>query len=1374
MAGRSTNFKTDVNRMKTQKWAQAAKANYGGDDWGGYDEYDDYEEEPPPPPRPTGLRQRGQGTNSSSPESTTFAPGQLPQGSQAASQPQISQVSAAHQPLKRPRAGSFESGDDRHLVQSEAQLTPQHAQNPALPQPSVPSRYAPSAVAPAETTPSSSFKPQSPPPSLQQPQRPLQPPGQGVRKDSRGSPSEEARPSVGYPGFRPSPPGISPQQQSRQTPVIEGPYTGPGSNRQPQSRPPPPRQDSRGPPSMDRVPQPGQRPVPPPGNNNANRPSPGTGQPYGPRRGSNGTPPGQDPYARREHIPPGPHAAASSQRPRGPPPQELGPRKRPSQEFSMRKPPSQELRSRGTPSRERRPRQSPSQEFRPPPRKESLTHNQQPTISIAPEGPPESGPHPAEQTPERRPSPNAQDVPDETEDVPTSFVRPADIYRRVEKEREKERTSMDSGRPSLDSIERTTRPNSHGPSGPRISLDSPREAGSSTWLKPTLDSVAERKSEYGMDGFLAKDPAFAAALGSQVDTGGTSLQAPSLPHFERFSSFNVEDLMNGKQPQTHPADNKNLASEEIPATSVDDGQTHDHPKELDSTNIPQSANSLPPLAVQDSNRTVRPDELQHQSSLGFRSAVDHAFEDDNDHSTLSPTSQRGGGSQRSKDGSDMSRSNTSDSTAGISPIMSRVPSAATAERRYREAEPRINVQEAIQEEAQESGSPSSRPTSGSTLTGLQQPPVLGSANNSRPNSTDSAALKAGYRRSMRPPSPSSIPARLTAVSARKGLEQRSHEGEIDVTTPVDYSHQASSPLQSQLATDLSTRESDLATQVEPHLRPEDTKPASNNVAAQAQSSLIASHPPAAMPAMPSIPTHPSGSPTSRSPSPSKSRVRDLANRYNDIHGDRATSPTGSVASWASSGKASPVRTEAESSLIPTAPVASVPDSQASRAATTRADAQKVADSAALPRPPLPGAWVSYQPSEASDAHSISDHYESATEQEREPASTSRLTTPKAQRRTSSDSVDFAPSTARQPWTGQTFSAQTQNPLAALSAAGAALADSVKQMAGADTPVAEEASTTQPTPLSPDEPATSASSAAPTPPLKDLPRSAAQQRSSGYFPPAAPLNIRKTEPMGQTEVEIREPSSAASGTSDRLSLDPSASDTEADTLRKDIARSLSPGQNTHGFDKLAPINERQSTLSAVLPQEYDAYWAQGPPGVSPKTPRFSSGSLGKVAAPETPGSPEDDPTIHSARSSRVGAASPLAPNDFRTSIDSMPKPASLGGARKASLASSGPVELDSPISQPARASPLSELAPVELPGESRPRPSTDKALPPGPALGHRRTDPMSNNDQTKPPAFKDIMKLSDHHQRVNAFNTAKDQFGSQHTGKSKNVPRFVVR
>jgi hypothetical protein len=109
-------------------------------------------------------------------------------------------------------------------------------------------------------------------------------------------------------------------------------------------------------------------------------------------------------------------------------------------------------------------------------------------------------------------------------DKPLPFVRPADIYKRVEEERERERASLDSSRPSLDSLS----------SRPKDDLHSPTSDGG-RHLQP-LETVAERKSEYLPD----FDSAFAhgqpAAGESQSQALGSHAPVVSPPNDQGFRS----------------------------------------------------------------------------------------------------------------------------------------------------------------------------------------------------------------------------------------------------------------------------------------------------------------------------------------------------------------------------------------------------------------------------------------------------------------------------------------------------------------------------------------------------------------------------------------------------------------------------------------------------------------------------------------------------------------------------------------------------------------------------------------------------------------------------------------------------------------------
>ncbi|EQB52703.1 hypothetical protein CGLO_07650 [Colletotrichum gloeosporioides Cg-14] len=136
-----------------------------------------------------------------------------------------------------------------------------------------------------------------------------------------------------------------------------------------------------------------------------------------------------------------------------------------------------------------------------------------------------------------------------------SFVRPSDIYRRVDSEKGRERGSMDSGRPSLDSSGGFKTDRSLSPAKPPpADTGSGEQVGGSSLgkpegddavqgnLGPTLAPVAERKSEYGFDNVLMRPQNHA-----QNQTMPPSSESPNLgipapvpePQIERPSEEEV-------------------------------------------------------------------------------------------------------------------------------------------------------------------------------------------------------------------------------------------------------------------------------------------------------------------------------------------------------------------------------------------------------------------------------------------------------------------------------------------------------------------------------------------------------------------------------------------------------------------------------------------------------------------------------------------------------------------------------------------------------------------------------------------------------------------------------------------------------------------
>lgn len=123
-------------------------------------------------------------------------------------------------------------------------------------------------------------------------------------------------------------------------------------------------------------------------------------------------------------------------------------------------------------------------------------------------------------------SPARAQFPPRKSSIDLPFVRPADIYKRVDEERERERASLDSSRPSLDSLS----------SRPKDDLQSPTSDGGRL-LKP-LETVAERKSKYlpDLNSAFAQNDKQPAAGGSQAQASGSHASVMSPPSDQGFRS----------------------------------------------------------------------------------------------------------------------------------------------------------------------------------------------------------------------------------------------------------------------------------------------------------------------------------------------------------------------------------------------------------------------------------------------------------------------------------------------------------------------------------------------------------------------------------------------------------------------------------------------------------------------------------------------------------------------------------------------------------------------------------------------------------------------------------------------------------------------
>ncbi|KAI2615428.1 hypothetical protein GGR54DRAFT_300705 [Hypoxylon sp. NC1633] len=172
-----------------------------------------------------------------------------------------------------------------------------------------------------------------------------------------------------------------------------------------------------------------------------------------------------------------------------------------------------------------------------PPRKSSMSQQEAPDLSDV--GAPRSSSRPGSSSSAQPRATQRAASPASVTSNPTKpshFVRPAEIYRRMEEEREKERRSMESGRPSLDSVNSRNGGVSSPEQRRRTSFESHDGSEVSRGPRQTLAPVEERKSEYGMERLLANAPP--GVLGDGIQSGPPRLSASlKLPDLARLSGF---------------------------------------------------------------------------------------------------------------------------------------------------------------------------------------------------------------------------------------------------------------------------------------------------------------------------------------------------------------------------------------------------------------------------------------------------------------------------------------------------------------------------------------------------------------------------------------------------------------------------------------------------------------------------------------------------------------------------------------------------------------------------------------------------------------------------------------------------------------------
>jgi hypothetical protein len=343
---------------------------------------------------------------------------------------------------------------------------------------------------------------------------------------------------------------------------------------------------------------------------------------------------------------------------------------------------------------------------------------------------------------------------------PLPFIRPADIYKRMAEEQERERRSQESSRPSIDSARAKSREESPsnpvlrqkessesiGKSGRKLSMDEDLDA--SRRLKPMLDPVAERKSEYGFENLLKSQPA-EAKPSAPVEPSTTSTRSDTskpIPQRPELTSNSSDDVA--------PA-SSNYSDRSLEGSLPDVQRVSNFEMDFSSLRAdgsPSIHSEQPPVEPAATGA-----DLHHQPSLGYRTMVRQAFE--NETRDIPPTP--------SSTGESVPRSN-SGSTSQISPIINRGPSVARTDTQSfgTEATPTIT---------EEPERASSRPTSPGTI------------GRSQPLADDSEPLppptRPGRRMDRNSPSPGHSPARRAVIGVNPDVHKSEH-AEMLVITPT--------------------------------------------------------------------------------------------------------------------------------------------------------------------------------------------------------------------------------------------------------------------------------------------------------------------------------------------------------------------------------------------------------------------------------------------------------------------------------------------------------------------------------------------------------------------------------------------------------------
>ena len=808
------------------------------------------------------------------------------------------------------------------------------------------------------------------------------------------------------------------------------------------------------------------------------------------------------------------------------------------------------LHTRGSPSPHSNPDSRSSS--RHPPRKSSLSQENPPTLPFPTQGPPLTTASDLEED-----QPVARERAASGAGKPLPFVRPADIYKRMqeEKEKEKERKSQESSRHSMDSFIFKQ----NDPPTP----NKPQESEPPQRLKPMLEPVSERKSEYGMEGLNINEPV------ATEERRPTTSKKFELPNRASNTSFKPST---SSLPQMLPDVSRvsGFGESFFGSTGTSGGSFSDTVLNF------VGASSQPPS--QESRETAPEKDLRNQPSLGFTSAVHQAFDKAEEQVPPTPSSATGSTVGRSASGG----------TSAVSPIISRGPSAATGRLPGIEDVTTATIAEGPEESnsrPRSSGSPS-------TLRQYGRGPSPTQAIAPEPAESPPQSFIPGHRRDLSTPSPDNSPARTPAVESMRHVRQP-QEVEIAAATPTDAGFSTSS----------SSQNSEIAQEDHPvGTRAPDTSLATSNHqnvdthAGTSKSSTIPNQ------------TH-SSTPVSqqgrdRTDSSSSNRVRNLADKF------ESNSRPGSAHSTTPRASLQGTATQKKDEIAPPRPIADrmesfrphLPGGWESSASIAPAPAAKGLESMATrQKPEQINSSATFEPS--STTTSTEPDGDQSISLIKPPSSVSQI-------KDATEDAFSALAEAGSALTGAFAAAVGMDDHDSSTESGAEKQvfrgepedrrpSTRDRSTHSDTVVHPEASRAFLPDIANDE----MSSEAPTPlPQNAEPRPSATSKDTEYFPsPLSVPNASNTHTMN-----FREASPAKQQpTLPLLTTYTKPGQYESDRLRKEIVRELTPmspsepttaetDYSNYQDSKVStnPSLSRPGHESGVIPKEYESYWNDG--------------------------------------------------------------------------------------------------------------------------------------------------------------------------------------